>query len=55
MTFFLNRNTYAGRDTMNQLGKIAPNIIKNASSEIKNIAELKINQAISKEERNLKG
>ena len=46
MNFFLNRNTYGGRDTLNQLGKIAPNIIKNASSEIKNIAEQRINLAI---------
>ena len=53
MTFFLNRNTYTGRDTMNQLGKIAPNIIKNASSEIKNIAEQRINQAISQRGKEL--
>ena len=37
---FLNRYdfVYAGRDTVNQLGKVAPGIIKNASSEINDIA-----------------
>ena len=46
---FLNRYdfAYAGRDVVNQLGKVAPDIIKNASSEINNIAEQRINQAIS--------
>ena len=38
--YFLNRYdfAYAGRDTVSQLGKVAPGIIKNASSEINNIA-----------------
>ena len=37
---FLNRCDFAyiGRDTINQTGKIAPGLIKNASSEINNIA-----------------
>ena len=45
---FLNRYnfTYAGRDTVNQVGKIAPGLIKNASSEIKNISQQQINQII---------
>ena len=30
--------TYADRDTIKLLGKIAPGLIKNASSEISNIA-----------------
>ena len=46
--FFLNRYdfAYVGRDTVNQLGKNAPGIIKNASSEINNIAQQRINQII---------
>ena len=46
---FLSRYNfaYAGRDTINQVGKIAPGLIKNASSEINNIAQHQINQAIS--------
>ena len=46
---FLNRYdfTYAGRDTANQVGKITPGIIKNASSEINNIAQQRINQIIN--------
>ena len=37
---FLNRYDFAhaSRDTVNQVGKIALEIIKNASSEINNIA-----------------
>ena len=37
---FLNRYDFAyiGRDTVNQIGKIAPSLIKNASSEINDIA-----------------
>ena len=37
---FLNRYDFAyiGRDTVNQIGKIAPGLIKNASSEINDIA-----------------
>ena len=43
---FLNRYdfAYAGRDTVNQ---IAPGLIKNASSEINNIAQQRRNQIIS--------
>ena len=46
---FLNRYdfAYAGRDVVNQLGKIAPGAIKHASSQINNIAQQHINQAIS--------
>ena len=45
---FLNRYNfaYAGRDTVNQLGKISPNVIKNASGKINNIAQQRIQQAI---------
>ena len=47
--FFLNRYNfgYAGRDTVNQLGKVAPGVIKEASSQMKNIAQKHIQQAIS--------
>ena len=38
---------YASRDTVNQLGKVAPGIMKNASSEIDNIAEQRIKLIIS--------
>ena len=38
---------YAGRDTVNQVGKIASGLIKNASSEISNITQQRINQIIS--------
>ena len=38
---------YAGRDAVNQVGKIAPDIIKNASKEIKDMAQQRINQIIS--------
>ena len=37
---------YVGRDTVNQVGKIAPNIIKQATGEIDKIAESRINQVI---------
>ena len=45
---FLNRYdfAYAGRDTVNQVGKIAPNIIKNATNDIKKIAKERIDQFI---------
>ena len=45
---FLNRYdfAYAGRDTVNQVGKIAPNIIKNATNDIKKIVKERIDQAI---------
>ena len=38
---FLNRYdfAYAGRDTVNQVGKIAPGIINKASGEINKIAQ----------------
>ena len=37
---------YAGRDTVNQVGKIAPGIINKATSDIKKIAQQRIDQAI---------
>ena len=42
---FLNRYDFAnaGRNVVNQVGKIAPGLIKNASSEINNIAQQRIN------------
>ena len=45
---FLNRYdfAYAGRDTVNQVGKIAPGIINKATSEINKIAQQRIDQAI---------
>ena len=45
---FLNRYdfAYAGRDTVNQVGKIAPDIINKATSDINKIAQQKIDQAI---------
>ena len=45
---FLSRYdfAYAGRDTVNQVGKIAPNIIKDASNNINKIAKERIDKAI---------
>ena len=45
---FLNRYdfAYAGRDTVNQVGKIAPGIINKATSDINKITQQRINQAI---------
>ena len=46
---FLNRYgffAYAGRDTVNQAGKIAPRIINKATSDIDKIAQQRIHQAI---------
>ena len=45
---FLSRYdfAYAGRDTVNQVGEIALNIIKNATSQIDKIAKDRIDQAI---------
>ena len=37
---------YAGRDSFNQVGEIAPNIIKQATGEINKIAQQRIDQAI---------
>ena len=52
---FLNRYdfAYAGRDTVNQLGKIAPGVIKDASSQINNLAQQRINQVISQGDKEL--
>ena len=46
---FLNRHDfiYAGRDTVNQVGKIAPRIIKNTTKEIKDLVQQSISQIIS--------
>ena len=46
---FLNRYdfTYADRDTVNQIGKIAPGLIENANSEVNNITQPRINQIIT--------
>ena len=45
---FLNRYdfAYAGRDTVNQVGKIAPGIFNKATSDINKIAEQRIDQAV---------
>ena len=43
---FLSRYDFAGRDTVNQVGKIAPYIIKNATSQIDKIAKDRIDQTI---------
>ena len=45
---FLNRYdlAYAGRDTVNQVGKIAPKIITNANSDINKIAKDRIDQIV---------
>ena len=45
---FLNRYdfAYASRDTINHVGKIAPEIINKATSDINKIAQQRIDQAI---------
>ena len=45
---FLNRYdfAYAGRDTVNQVGKIAPKIITQATSDINKIAKERIDQVV---------
>ena len=45
---FLNRYDfeYAGRDTLNQVGKIAPKIINQATGEINKFAQERIDQII---------
>ena len=45
---FLNRYdfAYAGRDIVNQAGKIAPKIIDQASGEINKIAQQRIDQIV---------
>ena len=45
---FLNRYdfAYAGRDTVNQVGKQAPGIINKATSDINKIAQQRIDQAV---------
>ena len=46
---FLNRYdfAYAGRDTVNQVAKVAPGVIRAAANDINNIAQERINQIIS--------
>ena len=48
MEGFLNRYdfAYAGRDVVNQAGKVAPRIIKQATTQIDKIAQDRINQVI---------
>ena len=50
---FLNQHdfVYAGRDTVNQAAKVATGVIKNASNELNNIANERINQIITQEKR----
>ena len=45
---FLNRYdfAYAGRETVNQVGKIAPKVIGQATSETNKIAQQRVDQAI---------
>ena len=45
---FLNRYdfAYAGRDTVNQVGKIAPKIITKATSDINKITKERIDQIV---------
>lgn len=38
---------YAGRDTVNQVRRITPGLIKNESSDINNIAKKRINKVTS--------
>ena len=53
---FLNRYdfVYTGRNPVNQVGKIAPGLTKNTSSEINNIVQQQTNQAINQGERGIK-
>ena len=50
---FLNRYefAYAGRDTVNQAGIVAPGVLNNAGNEINNIAKERINQIITQGEK----
>ena len=49
----LNRHdfAYAGRDVVNQVGKIVPSIIKDAIDNINNFAEQRLNRLISQGEK----
>ena len=53
---FLNRYNfaYAGGQTINQPGKVAPSMIKEASSQINNIVKQRIEQGISQGSKELK-
>ena len=46
---FLNRYyfAYAGIDTVYQVGKIVPGLVKKASTEINNVAQQRMNQIIN--------
>lgn len=46
---------YAGRGTVNQLGKIATGLINNICSKINKIAQQRINQIIRREEKKFNG
>ena len=53
---FLNRYdfAYTGRYPVDQVGKIAPGLTKNASSEINDIVQQQTNRAINQGEREIK-
>ena len=49
---------YAGRDVVNQLGKVVPDLIKNTSSELNNVAQwqnIELIKLLAKGEKKLKG
>lgn len=49
---------YAGRDVVNQLGKVVPDLIKNASSELNNVAQwqnIELIKLLAEGEKKLKG
>ena len=45
---FLTATTYAGRNTVNQVAKVAPGVIKAATNDINDIAKDRINQIIAR-------
>ena len=54
---FLNHYdfAYAGRDTVNQVAKVAPGVIKVATSDINDIAKDRINQIIAQGGKEVEG
>ena len=49
---------YAGRDVVNQLGKVVPDLIKNTSSELNNVAQwqnIELIKLLAEGEKKLKG
>ena len=49
---------YAGRDVVDQLGKVVPDLIKNASSELNNVAQwqnIELIKLLAEGEKKLKG